>query len=117
MPRFENPNDLRVFGWIKQLVKGDVIVSRNGNLRVIRRVTHHGPSIPKTYITLAIKHCSWTGRAYTVYNGNDLRQMGYRPIKANFALRSRVDRLMEEEFDRPGKERPVLTCCDGMCLP
>ena len=117
MPRLANPNDGRTWGWITKLQKGDVIRSKTGLLRIVRSVTHYGFSINKTYVILSIKRCSWTGRAYTVYTGNDLKQMGYRPVKARFALQSRVDRLMEEEFVRPGGERPVLTCCDGMRLP
>ena len=78
--RSKNPNDGRVWGWIKKLQKGDVIRSRSGALRVVRAVDHFGPGICRTVVHLAIKRCSWTHRAYTVYNGNDLRQMGYRMV-------------------------------------
>ncbi len=115
--RSKNPNDGRVWGWIKKLQKGDVIRSRSGALRVVRAVDHFGPGICRTVVHLAIKRCSWTHRAYTVYNGNDLRQMGYRMVKANFELSSEIDRLMEREFSRPSGEKCVLTCCDGLALP
>lgn len=97
--------------WIARIKKGDVLRSRKGVLRVVREVSHH--HIPfhgiRTCVTFTIRHCSWTGRCYTVLGGNDLVQMGYRPTRAKVSLRRRIDRAIEAEF---GKHRPELTCCD-----
>lgn len=116
--------------WIKRIRKGDVLKTPNGVLRVVRDVTHSGPAITKTNVTFAIRHCSWTGRPYTVLNGNDLRYFGYTPTKARVSLRKKIDRAIEhnfagrkELFQGKLKSYPVLpdfafphgfetTCCD-----
>lgn len=96
--------------WIKRIRKGDVLMSRSGLLRVVRQVSHHGASRSATNIHFAIKHCSWTGRCYTVYNGNDLVQMGYQPTRARRRrLNGKMDRAIESDF---GAAMPQLTCCD-----
>lgn len=85
--------------WIKRIRKGDVLKARNGVLRVVRDVSHSGPSNGKTSVTFAIRHCSWTHRPYTVLTGNDLVQFGYRPTKAHVALRKKIDREIERDFN------------------
>ena len=99
------------YAWIKRIRKGDILRSGSGMLRVVRAVSHHGPSIPKTNVTFSIKRCSWTGRCYTVMTGNDLRQLGYRPTRGRMRLRGKLDLLIEGDFGAsPGDTR--LTCCD-----
>lgn len=98
--------------WIKRIRKGDVLRAKSGRLRVVRAVQHSGPSIPKTCVTFTIQHCSWTGRCYTVYNGNDLRQMGFRPTMAHVKLGNEVDRAIEAEFNRTYARDALVKCCD-----
>ncbi len=101
------------WSWIKKIQKGDVLRSRSGMFRIVRRVSHCGASIPKTWVHMSIQRCSWTGRPYTIYNGNDLRQMGFAPVKANpFALRTEFDRELERNFDKDYARDCTLDCCD-----
>lgn len=98
--------------WIKQIKAGDVLKSRSGALRVVRRVSHRGQSLPKTSVYFTIKRCSWTHRCYTVYNGNDLRIMGFQPVKARATLRKKIDRAIAIEFDRRDAKGAIMRCCD-----
>lgn len=111
-------------GWINHIEAGDVVKSGNGLLRVVRHVCHSvvtsGGTRPhiRTTVVFAIKHCSWTHRCYTIYTGNDLVQMRYRPTRAKVSLRKRIDRAIAEEFRRPGNiKRARLTCCDVESVP
>lgn len=95
--------------WISRIRKGDVLRSRNGVLRVVRAVSH----TRRTTVTFVIRRCSWTTRCYTIYTGNDLRQMGYAPTNVRMPLRTKFDRLIEAEFHRPGPANVCfLHCCD-----
>jgi hypothetical protein len=100
------------YNWIKHIRKGDVLRSPSGKLRIVRQVNHNGPSISKTYVTFLIQHCSWTGRCYTVYTGNDLRQMEYMPVRARMKLNTKFDKLIEREFWRIYARDAVIDCCD-----
>jgi hypothetical protein len=105
-----NPNN----SWISRLKKGDVLRSRSGMLRIIRRVSHS--KIPfygiRTTVTFTIQTCSWTGRPYTIYTGNDLVQMGYEQVDARFALRRKFDRALELDFEAPTAAACEFSCCD-----
>jgi hypothetical protein len=95
---------------MKQIRVGDVLRSRGGLLRIVRAVEHRGT---KTVVTFSIKHCSWTGRCYTVYFHNDLKSMGYEPTGKRVRLRSQLDKLVRDEIVnhyRPGDIR--VKCCD-----
>jgi hypothetical protein len=103
--------------WVSRIRKGDVLRSGSGVLRVVREVSHSeirysGPPHIRTSVYFAIKRCSWTRRCYTVYTGNDLIQMGYRPVRARVTLRKSIDRAIERDIQRPGYHKPKLTCCD-----
>lgn len=87
---------------------GDVVRMPSGTLRTVRRVTHH-PVSGKASISLAILHCSWTRRAYTIYNGNDLAQ-GWTVTGTRRKLRTKLDRELAREITNYGL--PTLTCCD-----
>jgi len=101
--------------WIKRIRKGDVLESRSGRLRIVRSVSHSvipGYDI-RTTVIFTIMRCSWTTRCYTVYTGNDLVQMGYRPVKARVRLVKPFDKKIEAEFNRKGNASEcVLRCCD-----
>lgn len=107
--------------WIGRIQKGDVLRSRSGMLRVVREVSHHevrysGPPHIRTSVVFAIKHCSWTRRPYTVYTGNDLVQMGYRPTSARVSLRKKIDRAIARVYGATpnwSARKPYeITCCD-----
>ncbi len=100
--------------WISKIRKGDVLRSRTGMLRIVRHVSHqmvkhHGL---RTSVTFTIQRCSWTSRPHTVYTGNDLRQMGYQPVRGRFALRTKFDRTLEKDFDAPNAAACTFKCCD-----
>jgi hypothetical protein len=101
--------------WISKIQVGDVLKNRSGTLRIVRAV-HHSRVCDhiRTSVYFTIKHCSWTGRCYTILGGNDLVQNGYQPTGAKVKLRARFDRFIEEEFEMPN---PILTCCDVRGIP
>jgi len=100
--------------WISCLKKGDVLRSKSGLLRIIRRVSHS--KIPfygiRTTVTFTIQSCSWTGRPYTIYTGNDLVQMGYEQVDARFPLRTKFDRALEKDFSADKSADCEFSCCD-----
>jgi hypothetical protein len=98
-----------------RLKVGDVVQERNGAWRIVRAVTRQ-PSGKLCAITLTIRHCSWTGRCYTVIMANDLRQRGFHPVRVRRRkLTSRFDRKIQRAIhgneDRRVKPYSV-TCCD-----
>lgn len=103
---------MRQWSWIKRIRKGDVLRSGSGALRIVRHVSHHGPSIPKTSVYFAIQRCSWTTRCYTVYTGNDLRQMKYSPTNGRMPLKTNMDKMIEKQFSRDFAKDCELHCCD-----
>lgn len=106
------------YSWILKIRKGDVLESGTGKLRVVRAVSKHKRvSIANTYITFAIARCSWTHRPYTVYTGNDLRQMRYKPIGIRHRLRAAVDRDIEKSMKAESSSLCPVHCCDVVGLP
>lgn len=106
--------------WIHRIKRGDILRSGSGLLRVVRSVSHSlipvgcgGTRKPhfRTTVIFTIQHCSWTGRCYTVYTGNDLVQIGYRPTRGRIRLNRKIDRRIEQEF-REHPRVPGLSCCD-----
>ncbi len=99
--------------WIKKIRKGDVLKAPSGLLRVVRDVSHSGPSVGKTSVTFTIQHCSWTGRCHTVLTGNDLRTFGYLPTRARYQFRKKIDKKIEREINGGGKVRIVVAASGG----
>ena len=86
--------------WIDRIKKGDVLRFRGDVLRVVRDVSHYEKyGRTHTNVTLAIRHCSWTGRPYTVLTDHDLRSRGARPTRAKVSLRKKIDREIERDFN------------------
>lgn len=100
--------------WIPRIKKGDVLRSRTGMLRIVRKVSHsHIPHYGiRTSVTFTIQRCSWTTRPYTIYNGNDLRQMGYTPLRGRFHLKTKFDKTLERDFSAKDAKECVFDCCD-----
>jgi hypothetical protein len=106
--------------WIERIKLGDVLKSRSGDLRVVRWVRHS--PIPyygiRTSVIFAIRRTSWTTPAYTVYTGNDLVQMGYRPTRAKHPLTARIDKRLLKSFEHNGGILPTdLRAWDVIGLP
>lgn len=88
---------------------GTVLVSRGGTARVVRRVTRYRTG-ELYYVWFTIRHCSWTGRCYTMLSANDLIQQGYTP--AGFTYRIPQDELnLNIERSLAGGDY-YLKCCD-----
>lgn len=100
--------------WISRIKKGDVLRSKSGMLRIVRRVSHSHIRFYgiRTTVTFTIQACSWTGRPYTVLTGNDLVQMGYEPVAERFPLRTKFDRTLELDFSAHRSADCVFSCCD-----
>src|SRR5258708_25936939 len=94
--------------WIWSIKPGDVLKSRAGTLRVVRRVSL---SRGRIFVYFTIRHCSWTHRCYTLLERNDLIQCGYTRVNARVSLRKRIDRAIEKEFDVREPKEIVLDCC------
>lgn len=82
---------------IDSLVLGSVVRTGRGGERVVRAISKSPPSpmgrgVPRMSVTFAIKHRSWTGRAYTVVDRNDLRQQRYQPTGVTVSLTNEADR-------------------------
>ena len=101
------------WGWIKRIRKGDVLKAPSGLLRVVRDVSHCGPSAGKTSVTFTIQHCSWTGKCYTVLTGVDLRTFGYQPTKGQYRFRKKIDRTIDREINGGDKVRIVVAASGG----
>ena len=106
--------------WTVRLKVGDVVRARSGTLRVVRSVIHsYKYGFVRVSVTFAIQRCSWTGRCYTTYTGNDLVQMGFRPTRAKWHLRTAIDRAIDEEIQKKKRRDHSigLTCCDVEGIP
>jgi hypothetical protein len=102
--------------WILNIRKGDVLQSRSGDLRVVRNVKQ-SHTVSKVYVTFAIRHCSWTHRAYTIYTGCDLRTMKFRPTGHYIDLRKKIDKQMEHDFQQNDRKNCILDCCAVKSVP
>jgi hypothetical protein len=77
---------------MKRVVVGSVLAEGSGAWRVVRAVSRY-PNGDLYGVTFAIRHCSWTGRCYTVCHYSDLKQRGFRLLKVK-------PRRLRSEFDR-----------------
>lgn len=105
--------DMPEHSWIRNLKPGDVVESKGGNLRIVRRVSHCRDGRTSVYFVIA--RCSWTHRPYTVMGESDLITLGYRPINVNVPLDTDFDDKLQREFDRTCP--PCIDCCDVRGIP
>ena len=82
---------------------GDIVRSRNGVLRMVRHNSGR-------YITFAIRHCSWTGRPYTVYSVSELESMGYVNTGINVKIKLPIERRIFAAIKDSSNRS--LSCCD-----
>ena len=95
--------------WMLDVRVGDVIARQNGSWRIVREVSRKSEGRLRC-VTLAIRRCSWTNRAYTVLNDNDLRQCGYRRVARNAKMHTRLDHLIAKAIHQPCSEPICLRC-------
>jgi hypothetical protein len=98
--------------WMREVVKGSVLAEGSGTWRVVREA-HRKPNGDLWGVTFAIRHCSWTGRCYTILTATDLKVRGFRLVRvAPRKLRSVIDRRIAASI-RDHHARPYpATCCD-----
>lgn len=90
---------MRYQDWMTSLKPGDVLRDVKGNLRVVRKVTKYKQGCKYTRrkagdlrcVSLAIRHCSWTGRCYTVLGYNDLYFRGFQPAGLRAHMTTALD--------------------------
>lgn len=98
--------------WMLTLKVGDVIAERSGAWRVVRDVKRAANG-DLHYLTLAIRHCSWTHRCYTCLYIGDIWTRQFRKVHVKTRpLRTRLDKQIAAAIVQPCNERYVLTCCD-----
>ncbi len=107
--------------WRDSLEVGDVITN-GGSWRIVRKVSrwsnHWSKETRVRSITLAIRHCSWTHRCYTVVTRSDLKQRGFKKVAARVQLKSSgIDAKIKAAIHQDSWEPKLLTCCDVEGLP
>lgn len=89
---------------------GDTVLV-DGSPRLVRRATYDARDGLLRSLTVAIRRCSWTKRAYTVIVRSDFRVRGVRRTRApRVRLRRRGDRQLARCIDET-RDRS-LGCCD-----
>ena len=101
----------RQLSWMSSVVVGSVLARHGGQWRVVRRVCRYRNGDLRS-VTFAIRRCSWTHRAYTIYGYNDLIQLRFRMVPVvRRRIRSRLDRKIATAIHEPSWCKS-LTCCD-----
>lgn len=103
----------RQLPWMRDLVIGSVLAEGSGTWRVVRHLTRYSNGDLRS-VDFTIRHCSWTGRCYTVVGYNDLIQRGFRMVRVKpRRLTSAMDRRIHEAIHEHAAKRPyAATCCD-----
>lgn len=96
--------------WTLSVKVGDVLT--NGRSDRVVRECKYGKRGRIRSVTFAIKHCSWTGRCYTVLCINDLLWAAYRPAGHRVKLRSRMDKKIARDLRYENRFNQKLDCCD-----
>jgi len=87
--------------WRDSLKLGDVVLTKSGTPRVIRRISYRKSGILLA-VTFSIKRESWTKRPYTVMNRSDLSCLGYRPSGVTLKSMSLCDKRLLADILRGG---------------
>lgn len=91
---------------------GQIYRSPSGLLRVVRHVSPCLKNPGRTSVYFTINHCSWTGRCYTVYCVQELRNLGYVKLRKNFRVRGKFAAKIVQEMTQRVAIPPKITCCD-----
>lgn len=97
---------------------GSILLNKTRKMhRVVRHVSYYKNG-DLHCVGLAIKHCSWTKRCYTIMNYNDLIWHGYVLLEgANYVFNTQMDKTIEYCLKHDNKEDQKLTCCDVEGVP
>jgi hypothetical protein len=102
----------RQLPWMRDVVRGSVLAEGSGTWRVVRSVSRYVNGDLRA-VTFTIRHCSWTGRCYTILGYSDLIQRGFHMVRVQpRALRSKFDRVIDRAIHQPCYEPYAARCCD-----
>lgn len=100
--------------WMRDVVVGSVLKSGSGAWRVVREVHRYANGDLRS-VTFTIRHCSWTGRCYTILGYTDLRILGYRMVPVRpVRLKGEFNQKIHAAIHQGGGPRSsyILRCCD-----
>lgn len=103
--------------WMARVVVGSVFKTPSGDLRLVRKVSRWDGKLGA--VTFAIRRCSWTGRAYTVYCAADLKTMGWQllPVRVK-ALDGPLDVKLHDFINGDYvRGNYPMKCCGARGLP
>ncbi len=82
--------------WVDDLQPGDIVRFNNGIFRTVLAVSHHEGRVRN--VTFPIRHCSWTGRGYTLIDRYEVRKRARRKAGhwAGFKMSPLVRKLLAE---------------------
>jgi hypothetical protein len=97
--------------WWRTVREGDVLKWPHGSMRVIRKLSHPDSLNPRRkYCYFSIRHCSWTGRCYTLYSIGELMGMGVIPTGVRIHFKHPLDLKINRVIQRGG-DREEMSCC------
>ena len=69
--------------WRDDLKAFDVLITKSGDLRVVRQAVYFSDG-KLSHIVLAIRRCSWTKHATTIYERSELKNLKFRKAEVKF---------------------------------
>ena len=89
---------------------GEVVKWPSGVFRVVRKVSNSIHGNPRgVWCYFSIRHCSWTGRCYTLYNVGQLAYMRCVRTGVKVKFKHRLDFKVNRVIEAGTRE---LKCCD-----
>jgi hypothetical protein len=103
----------RQLPWMKDVAIGSVLAEGSGTWRIVREFSRYSNGDLRA-VTFTIRHCSWTGRCYTVCGYVDLIYRGFRMVRVKpRALRTKLDRRIRKAITgNESKPHYSMKCCD-----
>jgi hypothetical protein len=98
--------------WRDELKANDILITKSGDLRVIRDAVYFRDGILRSVI-LAIRKCSWTRSSTTMYSRADLKTLKFRKAFVKFKPTEADDKF--QEFVRKERRNPS-TCRNYTCI-
>lgn len=98
--------------WLDKIQEGDILLEQGRSERVVRNA-HYGKNGKLYSVTFTIKHCSWTGRCYTVLIRADLKTRRFAPTGKKYKAKTELDTKIKEEVNNSYNPPEIkLHCCD-----
>jgi len=100
--------------WRDDLKAGDILITKSGDLRVIREAWYFNDGTLGSVI-LAIRKCSWTRRPYTSYDRSALKSLKFKKAQVKFKPKKydhEFDQYIKTRWERSVTDRS-FTCFDA----